>query len=223
MRESLLSATEYKDQLYKQLSRIGKSLSSDKRLELLSLLTHGPKTVEKLAELSGMAIANVSRHLQVLNDSKLVKFTKKGTYAYYSLSDDSVADFLNSLWKISENHLSDINQIKRDFLENIDEVNVLTLEELYEKLEKDNITLLDLRTEEEFNYRHIEGAISVPEDRLDVYLQKLPKDNEIIVYCRGKFCAASAMAAHKLKENGFTAFSMEDSVYEWDKYLNVSH
>ncbi|MBY7142494.1 metalloregulator ArsR/SmtB family transcription factor [Virgibacillus sp. NKC19-3] len=223
MEDSVLTVTEYKDQLYKQLSRIGKSLSSDKRLELLNLLTHGPKTVEKLAELTGMTVANVSRHLQVLHDSKLVKFSKKGTYAYYSLVDESVADFLSALWKLSENHLSDINQIKKDFKGNMNETHTITLDELYEKLDRDTITLLDLRSEDEFNFRHIKGAISVPMDQLDIHLQKLPKDKEIAVYCRGKFCAVSTIAANKLNENGFTAYSMEDSVYEWEKYLQVSH
>ncbi len=174
MEELISSAKDYKDQLYKQLARVGKSLSSDKRLEILDLLSNGPKTVEKLARDSGMSVANVSRHLQVLNDSRLVKFTKKGTYVIYSLTDESVVDFLYSLWKISENHISDINQIKRDFIKNLDGIETLSIDELYGKLEKEDIVLLDLRAEDEFENGHIEGAISVPMEELDLFLQKLP-------------------------------------------------
>ncbi|MBP1917390.1 rhodanese-related sulfurtransferase/DNA-binding HxlR family transcriptional regulator [Lederbergia galactosidilyticus] len=219
MEELISSAKDYKDQLYKQLARVGKSLSSDKRLEILDLLSNGPKTVEKLARDSGMSVANVSRHLQILNDSRLVKFTKKGTYVIYSLTDESVVDFLYSLWKISENHISDINQIKRDFIKNLDGIETLSVDELYGKLAKEDIVLLDLRAEDEFENGHIEGAISVPMEELDLYLQKLPKDKEIIAYCRGKFCALSAIAAKKLKEHGFTAYSMDESFYAWEKYM----
>ena len=83
-----------------------------------------------------MSVANVSRHLQILNDSKLVKFTKKGTYAFYSLADPAVADFLYSLWRIGERQLSDINQIKKDFLDDMEGLYTLTMNEVYEKLEK---------------------------------------------------------------------------------------
>ncbi|RBP88685.1 ArsR family transcriptional regulator [Cytobacillus firmus] len=220
MEELFSSAKNYTDELYKQLSRVGKSLSSDKRLEILNLLSQGPKTVEKIAKDSGMSVANVSRHLQILNDSRLVKFTKKGTYAFYTLADPSVADFLFALWKIGETQLSEINRIKDDFLGGLGDFYTLTMDEVYEKMSNGNITLIDLRPKDEYEAAHIEGAVSIPMEDLDSYLQELPREKEVIAYCRGKFCAFSAIAAQKLKDQGFTAYRMAESILEWQKYLD---
>ncbi|MFC5592042.1 ArsR/SmtB family transcription factor [Sporosarcina soli] len=223
MEEFSPSAKNYKDELFKQLSRIGKCLSSDKRLELLNILSQGPKTVERLAQDTGMSMANVSRHLQVLNDSRLVKYTKKGTYVIYSIADPSVADFLYTLWNIGESRLTDMTRIKEDFYEDMEGLYTLTKEEVYEKVKGGNIVLMDMRPTEEYEAGHIEGALSVPLEELDLYLQQLPKDKEIIAYCRGKYCAFSAIAAQKLKNEGFMAYHMAESMYEWQKYLELKH
>ncbi|QCR30425.1 ArsR/SmtB family transcription factor [Priestia megaterium] len=221
MEELISSAKDYKDELYKQLSRIGKCLSSDKRLEILNLLAQGPKSVEKLTQDTGMNVANVSRHLQILNDSRLVKFTKKGTYAIYSLADPSVVEFLFSLWGIAENQLSDITRIKEDFFKGMEGLYTLTMDQVYEKLNKKDVILLDLRPTEEYEAGHIEGAVSVPMEELDSHLQKLPKDKEIVAYCRGQFCAFSAIAAQKMKNQGFMAYRMAEGTHEWKKYLEL--
>lgn len=221
MENFISPATNYKDELFKQLSRIGKCLSSDKRLEILNLLSQGPKAVEKIAQDTGMSVANVSRHLQVLNDARLVTFVKQGTYAIYSLADPSISDFLHSLWNIAENQLSDISRIKEDFFENMDGLYTLTKEKVYEKLKEGNIVLLDMRPEEEYEAGHIEGAVSVPMEKLDTYLQQLPRDKEVIAYCRGKYCVYSALAAQKLQEEGFKAYHMAESTYEWQRYLEL--
>ncbi len=223
MEDLISSAKDYKDELFKQLSRIGKSLSSDKRLEILNLLAQGPKTVEKLAQDTGMNVANVSRHLQVLNDSRLVKFTKKGTYSIYSLVDPSVAEFLYSLWRIGENQLSDISRIKKDFISQMDGLYTLTMDEVYEKLKGGNVVLIDLRPEEEYEDGHIEGAVSVPMEKLDLYLKELPRDKEIVAYCRGKYCAFSDIAASKMKHEGLMAYSMAEGIYEWHRYMEQKH
>ncbi|MEI2379774.1 ArsR/SmtB family transcription factor [Priestia megaterium] len=223
MEELISSAKEYKDELYKQLSRIGKCLSSDKRLEILNLLAQGPKSVEKLTQDTGMNVANVSRHLQVLNDSRLVKFTKKGTYAIYSLADPSVVEFLFSLWRIAENQLSDITRIKEDFFGGMEDLYTLTMDQVHEKLDGGDVILLDLRPTEEYEAGHIEGAVSVPMEELDSYLQQLPKDKEVVAYCRGQFCAFSAIAVQKMSNQGFKAYRMAESIHEWEKYLELKH
>jgi len=223
MEEIISSANHYKDELFKQLARIGKCLSSDKRLEILNVLTQGPKSVEKLAKDTGMNVANVSRHLQILNDAKLVKYVKEGTYAIYSLADSSVVDFMYALWNIGENRLSDITRIEEEFFSDMEDVYTLTKDEVYQKLRDGNIVLMDIRPEEEYEAEHIEGAVSVPIDKLDVYLQHLPRDKEAVAYCRGKYCVFSAIATQKMKNAGYKAYHMADSVYEWKKYLELKH
>ncbi|MFD0961126.1 ArsR/SmtB family transcription factor [Paenibacillus chungangensis] len=213
------SANILKEELYRQVSRIGKCLSSDKRLEILTLLSQGSKTVEKLAASSGMHFANVSRHLQVLLDARLVKFTKKGTHVIYSLADPAIVDLLASLWRISEKQLPDIAKLKNDFLHNLDHIQTLTMDEVMEKLNTESILLLDVRPKEEFEISHIEGAISVPIEELEHYMHELPKEAEIIAYCRGPLCVYAAIAAQKLQSKGFTAYRMDEGLNEWQEHF----
>ena len=56
----------FKDAIYEQFSRIGKAVSSPKRLELLDLICQGEKTVETLSKETGLTVANTSQHLQTL-------------------------------------------------------------------------------------------------------------------------------------------------------------
>ena len=220
MNDNMLdSANDLKEELYRQLSRIGKSLSSDKRLEILSLLSQGSKTVEKLTTSSGMNFANVSRHLQVLLDAKLVKFTKKGTHVVYSLADPAIVDLLASLWRISEKQLPDIARLKSDFLYDLDNIQTLTMDEVREKLNTESIFLIDVRPKEEFEISHIEGAISVPMEELEHYMQQIPQHAEIIAYCRGPLCVYSAIAAKKLKAEGFKAYRMDEGILEWQEHF----
>lgn len=215
----LESASIFKEELYRQLSRIGKCLSSDKRLEILTLLSQGSKTVEKLTTSSGMNFANVSRHLQVLLDARLVKFTKKGTHVIYSLADPAIVDLLSSLWRISEKQLPDITKLKDDFLHELDHIQTLTMDQVMEKLNTESILLLDLRPKEEFEISHIKGAISVPMKELEYYMSKLSKDTEIVAYCRGPLCVYSAIAAQKLQAEGFRAYRMDEGLHEWQEHF----
>ncbi|MFF2016179.1 ArsR/SmtB family transcription factor [Paenibacillus sp. NPDC058177] len=209
------SARAFKDELYGQFARIGKCLSSDKRLELLHLLSQGPKSVEKLAKGTEMSVANVSRHLQVLLDARLVKFSKQGTYVIYTLANPEILGFLNSLWRLSESQLAEITRIKSNFMNNFEEIQTLSLNEVLNKVEDGSIILLDVRPAEEFEAGHIPGAVSVPMEELDTYLQGLPKDTRIAAYCRGPYCIFSTQAVEKMQQEGFTAFRIEEGVYEW--------
>jgi len=221
MEEMLNSAKMFKEELYKQLARIGKCLSSDKRLEILNLLSNGSRTVEKIATSTDMNVANVSRHLQVLLDAKLVKFTKKGTFVIYSLADPEIVNFLSSLWRISEKQIPDISRMKDDFINNLDDIQTLTMDEVRERINNDSIILVDLRPKEEYEMDHIAGAISMPMEELEVFIREIPKSTEIIAYCRGPLCVYSALAAQKLQSEGFTAYRMEEGLNEWQEHFHL--
>ncbi|THF75328.1 ArsR/SmtB family transcription factor [Cohnella fermenti] len=221
MEDVLGSAKSLKEDLYKQFARIGKSVSSDKRLELLMLLSQGPKTVEKLASCTAMTVANVSRHLQILLEAKLVKFVKNKTYAIYSLADPAVVDFLSSLWRISEKQLPDIGKLKDDFLNDLDGIQTLTMDEVMTKVNNESILLLDVRPREEYDAGHIVGAISVPMEELDSFMRDRPDVAEVIAYCRGPLCVYSAIAAEKLQANGITAYRMDAGVNEWEEHFQL--
>jgi rhodanese-related sulfurtransferase/DNA-binding transcriptional ArsR family regulator len=213
----------FKEDLYRQFARIGKCLSSDKRLELMHLLSQGPKSVEKLAQATDMSVANVSRHLQILLDSNLVKYSKKGTYVIYTLASPEVARFLTCLLRISEMQLADIARLKTDFMNQYEDYQTLSLEEVLSKMEEGSIILLDVRPVDEFEADHIPGAISVPMEELHHYLQSLPKDIQIAAYCRGPYCVYATKAVEDMRREGFSAFRLEEGVNEWREYQAQRH
>ncbi|MCC3373632.1 metalloregulator ArsR/SmtB family transcription factor [Cohnella sp. REN36] len=213
-----LPVRDFKDGVYRQFARIGKCLSSDKRLELMDLLSQGPKSVEKMAEATGMSVANVSRHLQIMLDANLVKFNKKGTYVIYSLASPIIEGFLNSLWRICEMQLGDVTRIKNDFLSQFEDLQTLSMDEVLSKMEEGSIILLDVRPADEYEAGHIPGAISVPMEELHHCMDRLPKGIQIAAYCRGPYCVYAAEAVETLRREGFTAFHMEEGVFEWRAY-----
>lgn len=215
--ENLNLDTSFKERLYQQYARIGKSLSSDKRLEILDLLSNNSKSVETISQQTGMTVANVSRHLQVLLDAKLVKFSKKGTYVIYTLADPTVLDFLMSLWKISENQLTDIPRIKEDLMKTYKNVHTISKSELLEKMKSKTIVVLDVRPRDEYEFGHIAGAISVPLEELDEYLKSVPKDAQLAAYCKGPYCVYTTHAVEEMQKKGFIAYRIEESLHQWNK------
>src|SRR4030066_1903000 len=83
-----------KDLLYEQVARIGKAVSSPKRLELLELLAQGEKPVEVLAGELAVDMKLASAHLKVLKEARLVESRREGKNVVYRLSGSDVA----SLW-----------------------------------------------------------------------------------------------------------------------------
>ncbi|OBZ16302.1 ArsR family transcriptional regulator [Bacillus sp. FJAT-27264] len=211
------SDTSIKERVYQQYARIGKCLSSDKRLEIMDLLSNGSKTVECLAERTGMSVANVSRHLQILLEARLVKFSKKGTYAIYSLGDPAVIDFLMSLWNVSENRLSDLPRIKEDLLKQYEGVQTISKQELLQKMEMNAVIVLDIRPRDEYEAEHIQGALSVPLEELDEYLHTVPCHIELAAYCRGPYCSYTTQAVEHMQNRGFTAYRIDEGVHEWNR------
>ncbi|QVY62572.1 ArsR/SmtB family transcription factor [Cytobacillus gottheilii] len=209
-----------KDLLYQEFARIGKSISSPKRIELLDLLSHGPKTVEALTIATTMSVANVSQHLQTLSNSKLVKSKKKGNYVIYELVDVGVIEFLNSLRTLSENQLVEVQKIKQEFMNSHLDVNGVSLEELKEKMESGEAILIDVRPIEEFNESHIPGAVSMPIKELAEKLASLPKNCEVVAYCRGCYCLMAVEAVQLLNSHGYNAFRLDKDVNEWNQFAD---
>jgi rhodanese-related sulfurtransferase/DNA-binding transcriptional ArsR family regulator len=218
-----MNARPFKDAIYKQFARIGKSISSERRLELLNLLSQGAKSVEKLALQTDMSIANVSQHLQILSEARLVSSKKKGTFVYYELANKAVIEFLLSLWRTGEQQLTDIQKIKDDFMHPLDGFNTISLEEALVKQQQGEIVLVDVRPSEEYESDHIPGAISIPIDELASHLSDLPTEREIVTYCRGPYCVYSAQAVSELRNKGFMAYRMEEGVQEWKQHTGNLH
>lgn len=205
----------YKDDIYEQFSRIGKAVSSPKRLELLDLICQGPRTVEALARESSQTIANTSRHLHILRGASLIEGHKDGLYVVYQIADLAVCEFFRSMRLLAVNRLADIEQIKRRFLDGREGLEAVAREELIESVRSKSVMVIDVRPVEEFQAGHIPGAISVPLQELESRLAEFPKDKEIVAYCRGPFCVLVIEAVETLQAKGYQAIRMEDGVQDW--------
>jgi rhodanese-related sulfurtransferase/DNA-binding transcriptional ArsR family regulator len=209
------SGRRFKTAIYDQFARVGKALSSPHRLELLELLAQGPRTVETLSKLADMTLPNTSAHLQVLRSAGLVESTKEGLYVTYRLSDPSVAELLLATRKVAEARLAEVAKITRDFLAENAQLDAVDVDDLREKVRKGEVTLLDVRPEEEYEAGHIPGALSVPLPALAKRLSGLPKTREVVAYCRGPYCVLAVEAVKVLRARGFKAIRLEDGVLDW--------
>lgn len=206
---------EFKDQLYEQLARVGKALGSAKRLELVDLLCQGERAVEDLAAEADMSSANTSAHLQVLRRAGLVAWRREGTRVLYRLADDGVARFHFALRELARARVAEVERVVRHFFESRDRLQPLTMAELLQRLQEDQVLVIDVRPAVEYRAGHIPGAISVPLEELPRRLSELPGDREIIAYCRGPYCVLAPRALSMLRRQGLPARRLEDGLPEW--------
>lgn len=201
--------------LYEQVSRIGKALSSPKRLELLALLAQGEKSVEKLADELSVEIKLASAHLKVLREARLVAARKDGKFVFYRLASDDVASLWVTLRDTAIEHLVELRVAVDNMTATADKLASISREQLLEQAKQGTIILLDVRPRSEFNHAHLPFARSMPLDEIQHRIAELPKSKEIVAYCRGPFCVFAEEAAHLLKLNSRKVSKLHDGVAEW--------
>lgn len=210
-----MSHRELKNPLYAQFARIGHAVASPVRLELLDLLAQGEKTVEALAEQSTAGIKNASAHLRVLRQARLVETRRVGTYVYYRLPDDDVSRFVRDLQQLGRKRLAEVDKVARQFIEARDDLEPVTLPELKKLVREGDVTVIDVRPQDEYEAGHIPGAVSIPVAELKRRLRELPKRREVIAYCRGPYCVFSVEAVTTLRQSGFRARRAEEGLPAW--------
>ena len=203
------------DAIYEQIARIGKAVASPKRLEILELLSQAPRTVEALSRAAHLSQANTSQHLQVLRTARLVEARREGTSIRYRLTDETVADFFRVLRVLAVTHLAEVERITRQYLKGTEALEPVDRKTLLARVRKGEATVVDVRPAEEYRAGHIQGAISVPLEELKDRIAELPRDQEIVAYCRGPYCVWAAQAAQLLRKQGFQARHLEDGVLDW--------
>jgi rhodanese-related sulfurtransferase len=211
----MTESRQFKDVIYEQFARVGKAVASPKRLELLDLLCQAPRTVEVLARQTGQSVANVSQHLQVLRAARLVEAEKEGLYVTYRLADARVGAFYYALRQLSAARLVEVEHITRTFLEERGALEPIDRDALVTKVKRGEVTVLDVRPQEEYDAGHIPGAVSVPLADLKKKLSSIPKSREIVAYCRGPYCVLAIEAVKVLRARGFKAVRMEEGIPEW--------
>lgn len=206
---------QFKDALYTQFARIGHALGSPKRLELLDLLGQGERTVEALADQIATPLKNTSAHLRTLRQAQLVATRRDGTYVYYRLADDEVLRVLRAFEALGHRRLADVQQVVRLYLDGRDQLEPVTLKELRRLMREKSVTVVDVRPSTEFEAGHIAGAMSVPVAELRRRLREIPRDREVIAYCRGRYCVYSLEAVTFLRSHGYRARRAEEGLPDW--------
>lgn len=212
-----MNKREFKDTIYGELAKVVKAMGNPVRLEIIDLLAQGPFSVEQIAKNINQSVANASQHLQTLKNSKIVKVEREGNFIHYSLSGKNVFDAWSAMRELGFAYNAEVEKIMNDFRNGyssgMDAVDSDTLQRL---LKNDEIVLLDVRPEEEYNRGHIHNAISAPIEHLQEHLQDLSKKKIIVAYCRGPFCVYADEAVAILKEKGYKAKRLDDGYPEWE-------
>jgi len=198
-----------------QFARIGKALSSHVRLELLDLLCQGEKSVELLVEQSGHSMKNVSAQLKGLKEAGLIKARREGKHVFYSLSDEKVGAFWSNMQEFSARQLSELQVIAAKLLDGSERLESVDRKELMARAKKEDVILIDVRPEDEFAAAHLPYARSIPLSKLKEHLKGLPKNKEIVAYCRGPHCLYAAEAVKVLRSKGYRASRLDDGIQEW--------
>ena len=205
----------FKTELYDQFARISKALASGRRLELVDLLAQGERTVEALAAETQQSVANTSQHLQELRRARLVETARAGNHIYYRLADAGVGRLWLALRALGQSRLAEINGLTQSFFSDRAQLQPIDSRELRRRLKERSVLVIDVRPEMEYHAGHISGARSVPISELKSRLKELPKDREIVAYCRGPYCVFADEAVALLRRRGYRASRLESGFPEW--------
>ena len=201
--------------LFEQFARIGQALSSGPRLAILELLAQSERSVDILASMADLTVANTSRHLQQLRRAGLIVARKEGQFVYYHVAGDEVLRLLAALWSVGETYSAEIERLVTMFLHSKDSLDPLSPEEVLDRAKRGIITILDVRPHEEFASGHLPGAVNIPLPELHTRLHELPVRREIVAYCRGPYCLMSLDALLLLRKAGRKARRLRDGLPEW--------
>jgi len=204
-----------KKRLFEQFARVAKALASANRLELLEAMAQGERSVDGLAQATGMSVANTSHHLHILRDGGLVQSRKEGLQVIYRLSDEQIPDVITAIRGVAERHSAEVANIARTHFDNLDNLQPVRRDELLKMASAGEVTVIDVRPAGEYEAGHIEGAVNIPLEALPQRLIELPHTQEIVAYCRGPYCMLAFEAVEKLRQSGYQARRLEDGFPEW--------
>lgn len=210
-----MSIRACKTELFEQFARVAKALSSGVRLEVLDLLAQKEYSVETLSDMLGQSFQNMSRHLQVLKQAKLVHSRKEGNFVHYRLTDEDVSDLVMRLQTVSQRHLSEVNEVLDRFKSHATEFETVGLDEVIDRAKHGDAIVLDVRPSAEFAQGHLPHATNIPLSQLESRLSELPPGKQIVAYCRGKYCLLAYAAVDLLQAHGLSAVRLGEGVIEW--------
>ena len=210
-----MNHSEFREQLYDQFARIGKTVCHGRRIELLELLNQGEHTVENLAREAGLSVANTSRHLRQMRQAGLVNSRKSGQHVHYSLADPAMTEVVRLLREIAERRLIEVRKLMRGYLGEDAADAPLDSDDLLQAQLEGKVTVLDVRPSSEYSSGHISGAISMPLESINVDIASVPREHPVVVYCRGPYGILAQAAIDRLAGEGIKATRLADGLPEW--------
>ena len=206
-----------KDALFDAFAEMAKALASGRRAEIVDVLAQGERSVEELASEISQSVANTSHHLRALARAGLVTTRRDGNRIFYALASERVAELWSALRDAAADHIAGLDRLAAAYLGKHDGVEVVDRGELAARLRRREVIVLDVRPGSEYEAGHIRGARSVPVTELRRHLRVLPKDAEVVAYCRGPYCVYADEAVRLLHKRGFHARRLEDGFPEWKR------
>ncbi|MEQ8685950.1 MAG: metalloregulator ArsR/SmtB family transcription factor [Imperialibacter sp.] len=206
---------KFKNDVYGELAKVTKALANPHRMEILDLLAQGPYPVEAIASLTGMTIANTSQHLQSLKRARLVQDARQGNFIRYHLTSEKVFDVWRSIRELGIHSNAEVERLMQDYRRGHHSMEPISTDQLLKKLASNEVIVLDVRPEQEYQRGHIHKALSIPIEQLNKRIHELSKTKEIIAYCRGPLCVFADQAVELLLEKGFNANRMEEGFPDW--------
>ena len=210
-----MNSRNLKDLLYEQVARVGKALASPKRLEMLEMLAQGEKSVETVAEAVAIDIKLASAHLKALKEARLVQSRRDGKRMLYRLSGQDVAQLGVTLRQVAEEHLLELRMALQQMMAEPDRLAQFGRKELLTQAKRGDVVVIDVRPQNEYDTAHLPYARSIPLTELTHRLAELPRDTEIVAYCRGPYCVMAIEAVALLRKRGYTAHRLEHGVADW--------
>jgi rhodanese-related sulfurtransferase len=204
-----------KDALYDGLATVAKALGSGRRAEIVDVLAQGERSVDDIAGEIGQTVANTSQHLQHLLRAGLVRTRRDGTRIHYSLASPRVGELWAAVRDVAGSQLAELDELATAYLGDRSTLATVTHKELAKRMREGDVIVLDVRPTPEYHAGHISGAISVPVKEITRRLRAIPKDRQVVAYCRGPYCVYADDAVRTLKRRGYEAARLEDGYPEW--------
>lgn len=204
-----------KQALFAQFAAVAKTLGHPHRLELLEQIAQGERSVDVLADRTGLSVANASQHLQAMKRVGIIAARRVGKFVYYRLADDGILDVLTALRRIAERNIAEVGRVVRAYFHKRDDLKPVSRQQLLKLTSKGAVTILDVRPADEFALGHLHGAINIPLRALKRRLAELNPEQEVVAYCRGEYCVLAFEAVALLRAQGFKAWRLQDGLPEW--------
>jgi rhodanese-related sulfurtransferase len=206
-----------KDALYEGFAEVAKALASGRRAEVVDVLAQGERSVDEIATEIDQSVANTSHHLRAMARAGLLTTRRDGTRIFYALASERVGDLWSAIRDVATQHTAGLERLVDAYLGERDGLDTIDRDELARRIRRGDVVILDVRPGAEFSSGHIAGATSVPISELRQHIKALPKDADVVAYCRGPYCVYADDAVRELSRRGFRARRLEDGFPEWKR------